>query len=118
MNGTVDSEAKKRWEAILRSVFRRASYDEAFRSMCLTSPGEMLKKFYGVELDSDSIRFAETDEHGALKLPPLAKIRLEEGDLKIVSDGDEMRLARYENWGSESISDLYRQARYENWGSE
>ena len=117
MTSTEPSSA--RWQEILKSVFRKASYDEAFRALCLQDPQEMLRKHYGVEMDSGyQVQFSESADGDALVLPPLAQITLQDEDLKIVADGAEMKLARYENWGSEKVTELFKHARYENWGGE
>ncbi|HHF3111999.1 TPA: hypothetical protein ACPJ1N_001576 [Vibrio diabolicus] len=110
---------QERIEGILQSIFRRASFDEGFRALCLTSPDEMFKTHYGMSLEKPgSIKFSEVPSDNCLVLPPLAQIKLDEDDLKIVSDGSELKIARYENWGSESVKKMFKQAKYENWGGE
>lgn len=114
MNGSTD---QTRWNEVMKAIFRRSSYDEAFRALCLRDPSSMFQQYFGIEL-SEPVSFSEKEDGSSLVLPSLIKVKLEAEDLKVVSDAGEMKLARYENWGSESVGDLYKNARYENWGGE
>jgi hypothetical protein len=58
-------------ERAVRTIFKLAQTDVAFRALCLSDPGEAIRQITGKSLPPGrTIRFVEPEPGGAAKAPP------------------------------------------------